>query len=103
MDIRLNPEVGSYIAGTVVNRFIPEPKTSLSFRKVLGTIGSFAGILGGGLGGQGNFPGLDPGYAELISMQIEVQQQMQLTSLYSNIEKSKHETQMAAVRNIRVG
>lgn len=41
-------------------------------------------------------------YAELLTLQIEVQQQMAAVSMVSNIEKSKHETKMAAVRNIRI-
>ena len=47
--------------------------------------------------------GIMPEYMALINAQLEAQRQMQLVSLYSNIEKSKHETQMAAVRNIRAG
>jgi hypothetical protein len=49
------------------------------------------------------FPGVQGEYAELLNKQIEMQQQMQLVSMFSNIEKSRHETQMAAVRNIRGG
>ena len=40
---------------------------------------------------------------ELIMMQIQMQQEMQKTSMISNIEKSKHETKMAPIRNIKVG
>ena len=54
-------------------------------------------------GGLGNMSGIDPMYIDLINKQIEAQQQMQLVSFVSNIEKSRHETQMAAIRNVRVG
>ncbi len=47
--------------------------------------------------------GINPEYSNLIEKQLEMQEQMQLVSLYSNIIKSEHETQMAATRNIRVG
>jgi hypothetical protein len=46
---------------------------------------------------------LDPAYAELLKKQIQVQEQMQTLSMESNIEKSRHETQMTAIRNVRVG
>lgn len=99
-DSNLGVRIGSYLAGNTLNRFIPEPKTSpgISFRSVLNTVGSLAGVASGGA-----VSGLDPNYAALIEKQIEVQQQMMLMSMHSNIEKSKHETQMAAVRNLRAG
>lgn len=79
------------------SKYLPEPRSS-GFSRTLQSIGGSLGGLAGSLAG-----GMDPTYAALISEQIKVQQQMQLVSFQSNIEKSKHETQMAAVRNIRVG
>ncbi|MDC0357835.1 hypothetical protein OAO01_03395 [Oligoflexia bacterium] len=80
-----------------MNRFYPEPKSGIAktFSTVLNGVGK---MLGGSVGA---FSEIDPGYRELIEQQMEVQKQMQLVSLYSNIEKSKHETNMAAVRNVR--
>ena len=46
---------------------------------------------------------LDPLYQSLIQMQLDAQKQMLLMTSISNIEKTKHETQMVAARNIRVG
>ena len=43
------------------------------------------------------------GFAELIQAQIQAQIEMQTTSMVSNIERSKHESKMAAIRNIRMG
>ena len=40
--------------------------------------------------------------SDLIAAQVEMQKEMQVTSMVSNIEKSKHESKMAAIRNIRV-
>lgn len=40
---------------------------------------------------------------DLIQLQIQAQQEMQATTMVSNIEKSKHESKMSAIRNIRVG
>ena len=82
-----------------LTRFSPEPKSSLpfSFSSILSGVGSLLSKAGGA------FPGLGSNYSDLIQLQMHVQEQMMLMSTYSNIEKSKHETQMAAVRNIRVG
>ena len=46
--------------------------------------------------------GISGNYQPLIEQQIQLQEQMFLVSMQSNIEKSKHDIQMAAVRNIRV-
>ena len=47
--------------------------------------------------------GVGSEYNGLLQMQIEAQKELQIVSMISNVEKSKHETQMAAIRNIRVG
>ena len=39
---------------------------------------------------------------ELINRQIELQQEMLQVTLYSNLERTRHETQMAPARNIRL-
>jgi len=82
-------------------RFIPEPKTKLgsTFKTIL-DVGS--GVFGGGMGGASTV-GISQEYRDLLVYQMQVQDQMQRVSMTSNIEKSKHETQMAAVRNLRVG
>ena len=68
---------------------------------------AFSGLASGAIsalgGAMGSVVGIEPGYAALIMQQMYQQEQMQLVSLYSNIEKSKHETQMSAIRNVRVG
>ncbi len=80
-----------------LDRFSPEPKSTLStaFQKVLGGVSSFLGS------GATSALGINADYQSLINKQLEVQQQMQLVSLHSNIEKSKHESRMAAIRNVR--
>jgi hypothetical protein len=42
-------------------------------------------------------------FQQLISTQIQVQRDMQLYTMISNLERSRHETEMAPVRNMRVG
>ena len=84
-----------------LEKLLPEPRTSsgISFRSLVNTIGGAASAGASALTGGT----IDPLYQTLINKQIEMQQQMQLVSLVSNIEKSKHETQMAAVRNVKAG
>ena len=91
---------GSIGAGTgLLSRFLPEPRSraGLSFGGVLKSVGSAIGSIAPGL------DGINPVFVELINKQIQTQYEMQIVSFESNIEKSKHETQMAAIRNIRVG
>lgn len=89
---------GAQIISQGLGRFIPEPQSTLTapFKAVLGSVAS-------SLSGGSVFPGVQSEYADLLNKQIEMQQQMQMVSMFSNIEKSRHETQMAAVRNIRAG
>lgn len=89
--------IGAHISSGGLARFIPEPRSNLSFQSVLQGVGS---LLSGGVS---SIAGLDSNYQELLLLQMQTQQEMQTVSMISNIEKSKHETQMAAVRNIRVG
>ena len=86
-------------AGSSLLRFIPEPRNRAGavFRGLLDGVS-------GTLSGLGADVGALPGdLIGLLDKQIEVQMQMQTVSLVSNIEKSKHETEMAAIRNMRVG
>ncbi|MFN8389853.1 MAG: hypothetical protein U0136_06155 [Bdellovibrionota bacterium] len=78
--------------------YLPEPSsTGLGvFRDVMDIARAAAGEVGGvSLDATGSF-------AELIQAQIQAQMEMQTTSLISNLERSKHESKMAAIRNIRL-
>lgn len=89
-------------------RIPPEPRSrsKFNFSSLLSSAVSVAarsftgGAFGGSVGGGG---GIDPQYMDLINKQIEMQEQMQLVSMTSNIEKSQHESKMAAIRNVRAG
>ena len=85
-----------------LEKLLPEPRTSsgVSFSSIIKSLGSAAASGASAVAGAGT---IQPLYQDLINKQIEMQQQMQLVSLVSNIEKSKHETQMAAVRNVKAG
>ena len=45
---------------------------------------------------------VSPEYRDLINKQLEAQAELQQTTMVSNIERSKHESRMSAIRNIRV-
>lgn len=82
-----------------LGRMAPEPQSRLgfSFGNVLKSAAS--NLIGVGT----EALGVNSDSAALLQMQIEAQREMQNVSMLSNVEKSKHETQMAAIRNIRVG
>jgi hypothetical protein len=42
-------------------------------------------------------------FQSLLNAQMEVQRVMAMVSMESNISKSRHETEMAPIRNLRVG
>lgn len=85
-----------------MSRFITEPESRLGnlFRGILNGI---TGIVGGATGSSISTAGIDSQYLPFLDAQIHAQEQLQLVSLYSNIKKSEHETQMSAIRNVRVG
>lgn len=95
---------GAHIEFGNLARFIPEPRSriSASFGSVLSGIGR---LVGGAASGVARFSGaeLPSELTDLINQQMSLQIQMQQVSMISNIEKSKHETRMAPIRNIRVG
>lgn len=88
---------GNSRRGAALGRYIPQPRGSsnMSYRSVSNAVGGVMRSAAAGVSG------VDGDYLALINKQIEVQEQLQLVSLHSNIEKSKHETRMAAVRNVR--
>ncbi|RIL08080.1 MAG: hypothetical protein DCC75_09495 [Proteobacteria bacterium] len=88
------------IEGYSLARFIPEPKSraAVGFGSLLSGAATVAGEIAGIAGGVG-----DPLNQTLLLEQLRSQREMQTVSLISNVEKSKHETQMVAIRNIRVG
>jgi hypothetical protein len=83
--------------------FLPEPAVSKSsgFWNVLNSAKDLAlGAVGGvpaNMGGS-NFGEL----RQLIDLQVQVQTEMQAVTMISNVEKSKHESKMSALRNVKV-
>ena len=96
MKVDIPPVPSLALNGSSLGRLAPEPKSS--FSNVLSSAASVTGsVLNAGLAGIGG------DFASLIQQQIYWQYQMQMVSMISNVEKSKHETAMAAVRNVRAG
>ena len=58
--------------------------------------------MGGALDSASNLSGMGD-FTGLLQQQIEIQRVMQIVSMASNVERSKHETEMAPIRNMRVG
>ena len=72
---------------SLVQRYAPEP------------VANFASALSGN---STNLVDISPEYRNLLEQQAQTQAELQQVSLYSNLERSEHETRMAAVRNIRL-
>lgn len=93
---------GVVVGNSPLLRSAPEPRSSFgSWAQTAGTAiastaTSLSGIGAGFLSGGGDI-------SSLLNQQIQIQQVMQTVSMISNVERSKHETEMAPIRNMRVG
>jgi hypothetical protein len=88
----------SFVGGVAVRGLsVAVSKSSPGAGALLGGLGG--GGLGGGAGGLAGVDPNDP--ASLLNLQIQMQRELQIFSMLSNIAKTEHETQMAAVRNMR--
>jgi hypothetical protein len=85
-------------AVTSLSRFIPEPKSSRAFSwsNVLTKLTETAAQ-----GVTGAYSG-EMNLNDLLTQQMAMQREMMIVSMISNVERTKHETQMAPVRNMRV-
>ncbi len=83
-----------------VAQYLPQPASTGvgMFQDVMDMVKAVGSGITGGVEqmGVGNIQ-------DLLNQQMETQLEMQTISLTSNIERSKHEAKMAAIRNIRVG
>jgi hypothetical protein len=87
--------------GSSMLRYAPEPHSTLG-KWVQAATSTVANMATTALTGN---PMLDSAadFQQLIQTQIQVQRDMQIYTMVSNLERSKHETEMAPVRNMRVG
>ena len=90
----------SRLANTAIGAasYLPEPATKASglFYDVLDSVASFGKSAIGGVGGD-----VFGDYKSLLEEQMRVHAEMQSMTLASNIERSKHDTKMVALRNIQ--
>lgn len=98
MPISSARQIGEFLNGGRLSRILPEPRSRIG-----STFGAVLQGVGKAVSGASSAVSIDPEYRDLIETQMEFQRQMQLVSLHSNIEKSRHEAKMAAIRNVRSG
>lgn len=104
--------INNNVVPSSAEQYLPEPATQGvgTFGDVLTAVGSVAGkavtsttsLLGGDYSDLTDIVNSNSDFKELLGIQIAAQRELQAVSMVSNVEKSKHEAQMAAVRNIRV-
>lgn len=82
---------------TALSRFIAQPSNRLG-----NTFKRAVDVAGAALGQATTIAGIDPDYQQLLEKQMQLQRDMMHVSMVSNIEKTRHETKMAGVRNMRV-
>ena len=93
---------GVSVGQSPLMRSAPEPRNSLGSwvatagSAVATTASSLTGIGSTLIGGGGDI-------TSLLNQQIQIQQVMQTVSMASNVARSQHETEMAPIRNMRVG
>ena len=83
--------------------YLPEPSLQVGglFRDALKVAAN--SVSGGGVVGSLSEVINGSSFEELIDKQIQVQLELQATSMVSNVERAKHESRMAAIRNVRIG
>lgn len=85
-------------AGDTAAAYLPEPSST--------GVGVFSDILDTARGVAKEIGGVPlevtGGLSDLLETQIQFQMEMAAINLVSNIERSKHESKMAVIRNIRV-
>jgi hypothetical protein len=105
--------INNNVVPSAAEQYLPEPATQGvgAFGDVLTAVGKVAGnaassatggLLGGDYSDLTDIVNGNSDFKELLGIQIAAQRELQAVSMVSNVEKSKHEAQMAAVRNIRV-
>jgi hypothetical protein len=82
---------------TSLGRFIAKPKNRLgdSFQQVMQGVRSAADTAA-------SLSGVGGDYSAILQQQMEMQRQMMTVSMVSNTERTRHETNMVGIRNMRV-
>jgi hypothetical protein len=88
--------LGLTLGGAALTRALPEPRptvVSLGAEMLDSGMDAIGGVMAGG-GSE---------LTELLNVQLQIQREMQVVSMTSNVLKSQHEMEMAPIRNMRVG
>ena len=95
--IRNNSASNVNNAISALGRFTAQPNHRLgnTFSKALD-------IAGAAVGKAASIAGVDGDYSAILQQQMEMQRQMMTVSMISNTERTRHETNMVGVRNMRV-
>jgi hypothetical protein len=92
---------GVSVGDSPLLRAAPEPRNSLG--SWVQTAGSAVASTASALTGIGSSVMDGASITNLLNQQIQIQQVMQTVSMASNVARSQHETEMAPIRNMRVG
>jgi hypothetical protein len=92
---------GVSVGDSPLMRSAPEPRNSLG--SWVTTAGNAVASTTSALTGIGASMMDGASITNLLNQQIQIQQIMQTTSMLSNVYRSQHETEMAPIRNMRVG
>ncbi len=102
-----SPALRTYAAVPSTNRVgvFADIVTGVANVGVRAAVKATKSVLTGGAGGDGFGSAGDAvdSLKGLLEQQIAIQAEMQEFTMATNIEHSKHETKMAAIRNMRVG
>ena len=93
--------IGVSVGESPLMRAAPEPRNSLG--SWVTTAGSAVTSPASALTGLGASVIDGASITNLLNQQIQIQQIMQTVSMASNVARSQHETEMAPIRNMRVG
>ena len=87
---------------TGTQQYLPEPATDGYgvFREAMG-LASDIGEVALGAVGAASGASIGGDFQSLLNLQMQAFEEMQMLTMVSNIERSKHDTKMAAIRNIR--
>ena len=80
--------------------FLPEPRISNS--PLVNNVIDAAASIGESAVGAASGDLMLGKFEELLQVQIKAQEEMQSTNMVSNLERSRHESKMAPIRNIRL-
>ncbi|MGI6523688.1 MAG: hypothetical protein ACOX2O_00105 [Bdellovibrionota bacterium] len=93
---KISPVMENAFSRSGMKRIMPEPKSRVNFGAIVDSLRDIANQA------THSAWGINGDYQSLINQQLEAQRQMMMVSMVSNTEKSRHETRMTPIRNIKI-